>query len=52
MSTIIRLVDQVLIHKGKRTLKKLAQACEDPRRANEDLLMRILQDNAHTEYGK
>ena len=50
MSAIIRLIDQVLIHKGKKTLKGLARACEDPRRANEDLLMRILKDNAQTEY--
>lgn len=52
MSAIIWLVDQVLVHKGNKTLKKLAQACEEPRKANEELLMRIIKDNAHTEYGR
>ena len=42
MSAIIWLIDQVLIHRGKKTLKGLAKACEDPRKSNEDLLMRIL----------
>lgn len=52
MSAIIWLIDQVLIHKGEKTLKGLARACGDPRRANEELLMRILKDNAQTEYGR
>lgn len=52
MKPMIWLIDKVLIHKGNKALKELAQACEAPRRANEDLLMRILKDNAHTEYGR
>lgn len=37
---------------GKRILAQFAQLCDDPQRHNDELLMRILDENKDTEYGK
>ena len=52
MKTIIALLDYVLTKKGKKALKDIEQSTLDPRKKNEELLLRILRDNADTEYGK
>ena len=52
MRPFIGVIDSVLIHKGKKALKDIEKASLDPRKANEKLLLKILQDNKDTEYGK
>ena len=52
MRPFIGVIDSVLIHKGKKALKDLEESSLDPRKANEALLLKILQDNKDTEYGK
>ena len=52
MKLAIALIDAVMIHKGKKTLRDIEKSSLDPRKANEDLLLKILRDNKDTEYGK
>ncbi len=52
MKPIIALIDWILIAKGKKALRDIERSTLDPRRANEELLLRILKDNADTEYGR
>ena len=52
MRPLIGVIDTVLIRKGKKALKDIEQSSLDPRKANEELLLKILQDNKDTEYGK
>lgn len=37
---------------GNLILSQFADICENPRKATEELLLKILKDNAETEYGK
>lgn len=37
---------------GKQVLLSLAEKCENPRQTMENLLLKILKDNADTEYGR
>lgn len=52
MKPIIGIIDAVLIKKGKKALKDLEASSHNPRQANEELLLKILDDNKDTEYGK
>lgn len=52
MKPLIGVVDAVLIKKGKKALKDIEQSSQNPRKSNEELLLKILQDNKDTEYGK
>lgn len=52
MRPIIGLIDAILIHKGKKALKDIEKFSEDPRKYNEECLLKLLRDNKDTEYGK
>ena len=52
MRAIIGLIDAIMIHKGKQALKDIEKSSLDPRKANEECLLKIIQDNKDTEYGK
>ncbi len=52
MKPLIGVIDAVLVKKGKKALRDIEAASKDPRKANEALLLKILQDNKDTEYGK
>lgn len=52
MKPIIGIIDAVLVKKGKKALADLEVASQDPRKANEALLLKILDENKDTEYGK
>ena len=52
MGLIIRLLDSILTKKGRKALQDIEQSTFDPKKCNEDLLLRILKDNKDTEYGK
>ena len=51
MKLTIALIDSVLIRKGSKTLSEMEAYSKAPRKANEELLMRILRENKDTEYG-
>ena len=44
MKLTIALIDSVLIRKGSKTLSEMDAYSKAPRKANEELLMRILQE--------
>ena len=52
MKPLVGIVDAVLIKKGKKALKDIEKSSENPRKSNEELLLKILKDNKDTEYGK
>lgn len=52
MRPIIGIIDAVLISKGKKALKDIEKSSFDPKKSNEELLLKILQENKDTEYGK
>ena len=52
MRPLIGVIDAVLVSKGKKALKDIEKSSENPKKANEDLLLKILHDNKDTEYGK
>lgn len=52
MRPLIGIVDAVLIKKGKKALKDIEKSSLNPKKSNEDLLLKILQENKDTEYGK
>ena len=52
MKPAIAVIDTYLIAKGKKTLADMEAASKAPGAANEALLMRILRENADTEYGR
>ena len=52
MQFIISVLDYVLTKKGKKALNDIEQSTFEPRKNNEELLLRILKDNENTEYGK
>ena len=52
MKPLIGIVDAVLISKGKKALKDIEKSSVDPKKSNEELLLKILQENKDTEYGK
>ena len=52
MKLIQKLIDTIFVHLGKKALKDIEQSSLDPRKANEELLLKILKENKDTEYGK
>ena len=52
MKLIISLLDLVLTKKGKKALDDIEKSTFDPKKYNEELLLRIIKDNENTEYGK
>jgi len=52
MRPAIAVIDSVLVGKGLKTLGDMERSSRDPGKANEELLMRILRENADTEYGR
>ena len=52
MKPLIGIIDAVLVSKGKRALKDIEKSSLDPRKANEELLLKLLRENKDTEYGK
>ncbi len=52
MRPAIAVIDSYLVVKGLLTLSDMERASKDPGKANEALLMRILKENADTEYGR
>ena len=52
MKLIQKLIDTIFVHLGKKALKDIEQSSLDPRKANEELLLKILKENEDTEYGK
>ena len=51
MKPIIAVIDAIMIHKGKKTLKFIEKESLK-KNANEETLLKILHDNKDTEYGK
>ena len=51
MKPIVALIDFIMIHEGKKTLKFIEKESKKEK-ANEETLLRILKDNKNTEYGK
>ena len=43
---------RIMVLKGKRSLRHLARASEDPMRENTMLLRKILRQNRNTEFGR
>ena len=52
MKPAIAVIDRVLERRGNKALADIEAATQDPRAANEKLLLRILDDNKDTEYGR
>ena len=52
MKFALKLLDTIFVKKGKKALKDIKRYSYTPRKVNEDLLLKILQDNKDTEYGK
>ena len=52
MKPLIGVVDKVLISKGKKALRDIERSSINPRKSNEELLLKILKENKDTEYGK
>lgn len=52
MRPAVGIIDAIMIHKGKKALKDIERFSIDPRKANEECLLKILHDNKDTEYGK
>ena len=52
MRPLIGVIDTVLISKGKKALKDIEESSLHPGKSNEELLLKILQENKDTEYGK
>jgi len=52
MKPAISVADRVFEHLGKKAIADIDAAAQDPRGANEKLLLRILDDNKDTEYGR
>lgn len=52
MRPAIAVIDSVLVGRGRRTLADMEKCSKDPAKANEELLLRILRENADTEYGR
>ena len=52
MKPIIAVIDSYLVRKGKKTLAEMEAYSHTPGKSNEELLLRILKENANTEYGK
>lgn len=51
MKLLINLIDFIMIHEGKKTLKDIKKSSLK-KNANEELLLKLLHDNKDTEYGK
>jgi len=51
MKLAIALIDLILIHEGKKTLKYIKERSEKEN-ANEETLLKLLHDNKNTEYGR
>ena len=51
MKPIISLIDFIMIHEGKKTLRYIKKESLKEH-ANEETLLKILKDNKDTEYGK
>lgn len=52
MRPLISVIDAVLISKGKKALRDIEESSLHPGKSNEELLLKILQENKDTEYGK
>ena len=52
MKPAIAVIDSVLVGRGKKALADMERSSLVPGKSNEDLLMRILRENADTEYGR
>ena len=52
MRPAIAVIDLYLVGKGKRVLADMEKCSRNPGKANEELLLRILRENAETEYGR
>ena len=51
MRAIISLIDFIMVHEGKKTLRYIEKHSLKEK-ANEKTLLKILKDNKNTEYGK
>ena len=51
MKPIIALIDFIMVHQGKKTLRYIEKRSLEEK-ANEKTLLKILNDNKSTEYGK
>ena len=51
MKPIIALIDFIMVHEGKKTLRYIQKHSLEEK-ANEKTLLKILKDNKNTEYGK
>ncbi|MBO7673398.1 MAG: GH3 auxin-responsive promoter family protein [Atopobiaceae bacterium] len=49
---VIRTSNEKKIAGGKQVVTELTRMCEDPQRHNDELLMRIVEQNRNTEYGR
>ena len=52
MRPAIAVIDAALVLKGRTVLADMERCSREPDKANEALLMKILRENADTEYGK
>ena len=52
MKLLLKLIDLIFVHKGNKALKDIERQSLDPRKANEELLLKILKENQNTEYGR
>ena len=52
MKLIQKLIDNIFIHLSKKALKDIEKSSLDLRKANKELLLKILKENKDTEYGK
>ena len=51
MKPFVSLIDFIMIHEGKNTLRYIKkQSLKE--KANDETLLKILRDNKNTEYGK
>lgn len=49
---VIRTSNEKKISGGRQVVTELTRMCEDPQRHNNELLMRIVEQNKDTEYGR
>ena len=52
MKAFLKLIDTIFVKKGNKALKDIEKSSLNPRKANEELLLKIVRENQDTEYGK
>lgn len=48
----LSLVNKAVVSKGKTVMQNLDKICDSPMKSQEDFLLKLLQDNKDTEFGK